>query len=308
MKIIFKICGGAKMKFVYYLENNEKKVGVLKDSSSIVEIGPFYSSKGLEQPKNLNDIIDSWNGDYLEELKKFVDENNKTIDIASIKILAPIEYPKRNILSLGKNYLDHANEIKGLKGSEDVIPKFPIYFSKLADPAIGDGDIILNHKEITDKIDYEVELAIVIGKDGINIKHEEAEDYIFGYTIVNDVSARNIQRKHGQWFKGKCLDTFCPMGPVIVHKSEIPFPIELDIKCSVNGDLRQNSNTKMMIFDAPTVISDISKGMHLRKGDIIITGTPSGVGLGFKPFKFLKSGDKVVCEIEKIGTLTNIIE
>ncbi|WP_319371319.1 fumarylacetoacetate hydrolase family protein [uncultured Ilyobacter sp.] len=296
------------MKFVYYLEKNEKKIGVLKNSGAIVDIRPFYSSKGLDIPKDMNDIIDSWMDPFLNELRSFVNSAESYSDIESIKILAPIEYPKRNILCLGKNYLDHAKEIVGLSGSEDSIPKFPIYFSKIASPAIGDGDIIQSHKEITEMVDYEVELGVIIGKDGINIKPEEAEDYIFGYTIVNDVSARNIQRKHGQWFKGKCLETFCPMGPVIVHKSDIPFPVELNIMCSVNDELRQNSNTKMLIFDIPTIISDLSKGMYLRKGDIIITGTPSGVGLGFKPFKFLKSGDKVVCEIEKIGTLTNIVK
>ncbi len=296
------------MKFVYYLEDNEKKVGILKKPDSIVDIRSFYSSKGLEKPKDINDVIDGWEDSFLEELQNFVNYAEPSAYISAVKILAPIEYPKRNLLCLGKNYLDHAKEIVGLKGSEDSIPKFPIYFSKIANPAIGDGDTILSHKEITEMVDYEVELGVIIGKDGINIKPEEAEDYIFGYTIVNDVSARNIQRKHGQWFKGKCLETFCPMGPVIVHKDEIPFPVELDIKCSINGELRQNSNTKLLIFDIPTIISDISKGMYLRKGDIIITGTPSGVGLGFKPFKFLKSGDKVVCEIEKIGTLTNIVE
>ena len=296
------------MKFIYYLEKNEKKVGILKNQDSILDISEFYSSKGLEKPKNINELLDGWDEFILEGLKKFISENEATSNLADVKILAPIEYPKRNLLCLGKNYLDHAKETVGLNGSEDNIPKFPIYFSKIANPAIGDGDTILSHKEITEMIDYEVELGIIIGKDGINIKPEEAEDYIFGYTIVNDISARNIQRKHGQWFKGKCLETFCPMGPVIVHKSDIPFPVELDIKCSINNELRQNSNTKMLIFDIPTIISDLSKGMYLRKGDIIITGTPSGVGLGFKPFKFLKPGDKVVCEIEKIGTLTNIVE
>ncbi|WP_372712909.1 fumarylacetoacetate hydrolase family protein [Ilyobacter sp.] len=296
------------MKFIYYLEKNEKKVGILKNQDSILDISEFYSSKGLEKPKDINELLDGWDEFILEGLKKFISENEATSNLADVKILAPIEYPKRNLLCLGKNYLDHAKETVGLNGSEDNIPKFPIYFSKIANPAIGDGDTILSHKEITEMIDYEVELGIIIGKDGIDIKPEEAEDYIFGYTIVNDISARNIQRKHGQWFKGKCLETFCPMGPVIVHKSDIPFPVELDIKCSINDELRQNSNTKMLIFDIPTIISDLSKGMYLRKGDIIITGTPSGVGLGFKPFKFLKPGDKVVCEIEKIGTLTNIVE
>ncbi len=182
---------------------------------------------------------------------------------------------------------------------------FQYIFSKVASPAIGQGDNIKAFPEYTDKADYEVELAVIIGKDGIDIRKEDAEDYIFGYTIVNDVSARNIQRKHGQWFKGKSLETYCPMGPVIVHKSALPFPIELEIKCSINGELRQNSNTKQLIFDIPSIIHDLSKGMYLRKGDIIITGTPAGVGLGFKPFKFLKPGDEIECSIEGIGTLKN---
>jgi 2-keto-4-pentenoate hydratase/2-oxohepta-3-ene-1,7-dioic acid hydratase in catechol pathway len=296
------------MKFVYYLENGKKKVGILKNSNSVLDISGFYVSKGIKTPRDMNELLNDWDELFLEELKEFASENESTSNLLDVKILAPIEYPKRNLLCLGKNYLDHAQEVVGLNGSDDSIPKFPVYFSKIANPAIGDGDAILSHKEITEMIDYEVELGVIIAKDGIDIKPEEVEDHIFGYTIINDISARNLQRKHGQWFKGKCLETFCPMGPVIVHKSEIPFPVELDIKCSVNDELRQNSNTRMLIFDIPTTISDFSKGMYLRKGDIIATGTPSGVGLGFKPFKFLKSGDKVVCEIEKIGTLTNIVK
>lgn len=305
------------MKFVNFKVDDSKKIGILKDEKTIVAIDEFMirlaeesnidPSTVLNKHMDMNYIIDNWHNSYLQVLEDFVLKSDQVYDMDKVEILAPIEYPKRNIFCLGKNYLDHALEVKGLKGSEDELPKFPIYFSKIANPAVGHNAMILSHSNITEMLDYEVELAVIIGKDGIDIPYEEAEDYIFGYTIVNDISARNIQRKHGQWFKGKCLDTHCPMGPVIVHKSEIPFPVKLDIKCYINDELRQNSNTEKLIFDIPTIISDLSKGMHLNKGDIIITGTPSGVGLGFKPFKFLKSGDKVVCEIEKIGVLENHI-
>lgn len=296
------------MKFIHYQVQEEKKLGILKDDQTIVDLKNWFTECNREASTELNDLIEAWDDGQLDSLQTYVKQQTSTIDLDAVKVLAPIEYPKRNIFCLGKNYLDHAMETTGLPGSDDDIPKFPIYFGKIANPAIGHGDTVLNHKSITEMVDYEVELAIVIGKDGIDIDPEAAEEHIFGYTIVNDISARNIQRKHGQWFKGKCLETFCPMGPVLVHKTAMPFPIELDIKCSINGELRQNSNTRQLIFDIPYIISDLSKGMYLRKGDIIITGTPAGVGLGFTPYKFLKSGDRMDCEIEKIGTLTNFFE
>ncbi|QEK11888.1 fumarylacetoacetate hydrolase family protein [Crassaminicella thermophila] len=298
------------MYFATFRYNEEEKFGVLsKDQKNIIPLQQIFDQLGVIAPKTLKDFIEQSDDILIKDIKKILKTHNfECIPLENVKLCAPIPYPRRNLICLGKNYLDHAKEIIGLPGANDEIPKFPIYFTKIADPAIGDGDIIKNHAEITDKIDYEVELAIIIGKDGINIKKEEVEEYIFGYTIVNDVSARNIQRKHEQWFRGKSLETFCPMGPFIVHKSEIPFPVELDIQCRINGELRQNSNTKNLIFDIPYIISDLSKGTYLRAGDIILTGTPSGVGLGFKPFKFLKSGDVIECYIEKIGTLTNKVE
>lgn len=297
------------MKFVNFMTNNKKYVGIHKDDNKIYPVEDFFTNldnySGVMV--DITYIIENWKDDYISKLNNYIDTSPYSYTFDQIKLLTPIEYPKKNIFCLGKNYIDHALEIKDLKGSEDELPKFPIYFSKVASPAVGDGDDIKAYSELTDKLDYEVELAIIIGKDGINIAKDEAEDYIFGYTIANDISVRNMQRKHGQWFKGKSLDSHCPIGPHIVHKSEIPFPVELDIKSYVNDELRQNSNTKMLIFDIATIISDLSKGMTLRAGDIILTGTPAGVGLGFKPFKFLKIGDKVVCEIEKIGKLTNYI-
>ncbi|SHJ73345.1 fumarylacetoacetate hydrolase family protein [Paramaledivibacter caminithermalis] len=298
------------MYFATYKYDRAEEIGVvLKEDKRIIPIKDIFKAMDKDYPETMNDFIEIADDTLIKDMEEIMGFNNfKGIEEKDVKLCAPIPYPKRNIICLGKNYIDHAKETQGLPGGTDDIPKFPIYFSKIASPAIGDGDIILNHLEITDMVDYEVELAVIIGKDGINIKKEEVEDYIFGYTIVNDISARNIQRKHGQWFKGKSLETHCPMGPYIAYKNEIPFPVELDIACKVNDELRQNSNTKNLIFDIPYIINDLSKGMRLKAGDIVITGTPAGVGLGFKPFKFLKPGDKVECYIEKIGTLTNKFE
>ncbi|QZY57269.1 fumarylacetoacetate hydrolase family protein [Crassaminicella profunda] len=298
------------MYFATFQYNGEEQFGILsKNKKNIIPIKKVFQKLDIIPPKTLRDFVENSDDTFVEDIKDILKSHTfEGIPVENIKLCAPIPYPRRNIICLGKNYIDHAKEVVGLPGADDDIPKFPIYFTKIADPAIGDGDLIKNHKDITDMVDYEVELAIVIGKDGINIKKEDAERFIFGYTIVNDISARNIQRKHSQWFRGKSLETHCPMGPYLVHKSELPFPVELDIQCSINGEIRQNSNTKNLIFDIPYIISDLSKGMYLRAGDIILTGTPSGVGLGFKPFKFLKSGDIVKCFIEKIGSLTNTFE
>lgn len=296
------------MKFISYIYNDDEHYGLL-DNDKIFPLKSILSKESLDTPKNLLSFICSFKENDLELISKLRKTySDYYINLKEVKVLAPISYPDRNLFCLGKNYIDHAKEIVGLPGSDDNIPKFPIYFTKSAYPAIGHNDSIKNHKDITSMIDYEVELGIIIGKDGINISKEDAYDYIFGYTIVNDVSARNLQRKHNQWFKGKSLETFCPMGPVILHKSAISYPVKLDIKCFVNDEIRQNSNTSNMIFDIDHIISDLSKGMKLKAGDIIITGTPSGVGLGFTPFKFLKSKDKIDCYIENIGTLTNYIE
>ena len=195
-----------------------------------------------------------------------------------------------------------------LPNIDSSIPKHPIYFTKIADPAIGHMDNIIIPTEYTENLDYEVELAIIIGKEGKNISPDNVEEYIFGYTIGNDISARDIQTKHIQWFKGKSLDTTTALGPYIVSKSKIKLPVELDIRCKINGEIRQSSNTRNLIFNIPYIISDLSQGLTLKPGDIILTGTPAGVGAGFKPPKYLKPGDKIESIIEDIGTLINFVK
>ncbi len=294
------------MKFITYSINDKVQIGVIDhDGEHICDINRELGTDFAD----MNQLIAEMSDSELELLRaKLADNNiNVKIPMQEVKILAPIPYPKRALFCLGKNYSDHAKEVAGLPGADDETPRFPIFFMKIADPAIGHLDTIPNHQEITKMIDYEVELAVIIGKDGIDIKKEDAYDYVFGYTIANDISARNIQRKHSQWVKGKSLEGFAPLGPCIVHHSSFNTPIELDIKCWINGELRQNSNTRQLIFDIPTIISELSKGMYLRKNDIILTGTPAGVGLGFSPYKFLNPGDVVTCEIEGIGILENSI-
>ena len=212
------------------------------------------------------------------------------------------------LICLGVNYMAHAEESARYK-KESFNGERPhaVYFSKRVNYATGDKGGIPRHANLAECLDYEVELAVIIGKDAYHVSAEDAKNYIFGYTIINDVSARDVQNRHSQWYFGKSLDGFFPMGPCIVSADEIAYPPKLSIRSYVNGELRQDSNTELLIFDIDHIISELSGGMTLRAGTIIATGTPAGAGLGFDPPKFLKTGDEVVCEIEGIGRLTNII-
>ncbi|HAQ08542.1 MAG TPA: hypothetical protein DCR24_13855 [Bacillus bacterium] len=231
-------------------------------------------------------------------------EDQLFVPLSSVTPLAPIPKPAKNIFCVGKNYADHAIEM----GSKDDIPENVMVFTKAPTSVIGYGAGIMEHKELTDQLDYEGELAVVMGKRGRGIKREEALDFIFGYTIINDVTARDLQARHKQFFIGKSLDTTCPMGPWIVHKSAIGNPNSLNIQTKVNGEVRQESNTENFIFPIEEIIAVLSQGMTLEPGDIIATGTPAGVGKGFKPPRFLKAGDTIEITIEQIGTLRNTIE
>ena len=225
------------------------------------------------------------------------------------RLLSPIPRPRRNIVCLGKNYLEHVKEIKGITGGpKDTAPEYPIYFTKAAYPCNGPGGVILLHSHLTKEIDYEAELCVVIGKEGIDLSSEEAEDLIFGYTIGNDISARDLQKRHVNWFRGKSLDSHCPIGPWIVEKKEFPLPLELDVRSYVNGELRQKGNTRDLIRNVPQIISDLSQGYRLYPGDMIMTGTPAGVGMGFTPPRYLQPEDEIRCEIQGIGSLVNYME
>ena len=288
------------MKFISYKHHDQAYCGLLLGDRVL----PFDGRRELKLDSML-DLIEKMTPELAGEIAGRASSADDLLPLASVKLLAPLPYPARNIFCLGKNYAEHAREIGATRISESGIPEVPIYFTKLAAPAIAHGDTIVFSYQATRQVDYEVELAVIIGKEGINIKIEEALDYVFGYTIVNDVTARDLQVNHKQWFKGKSLDSFCPMGPCIVYKDEIAGPVELDIQCRVNGELRQNSNTGNMIFDIPHIINDLSRGLTLKPGDIICTGTPSGVGIGFDPPRLLQNRDVVECYIQNIGYLTN---
>ena len=251
-------------------------------------------------------------GDQLLELaKNLVEEGKRTGIIDEIKVplekrqlLAPIPRTRKNIFCVGKNYREHVKEM----GPSDPIPEHVMIFTKPPTSIIGTDAAIPLHANVTDALDYEGELAIVIGKKGKEIPPEESLDYVFGYTILNDISARDLQKRHKQFFLGKSLDGSCPLGPWIVDKTEITDPHALRIETRVNGELRQNGHTSEMIFSIPEIIATLSRGMTLEPGDIIATGTPAGVGKGFNPPKYLQSGDIIEITIEKIGTLRNTVQ
>lgn len=210
---------------------------------------------------------------------------------------------------VGKNYAAHAREFQqsgfDATSSGQDVPTAPVIFTKAPSAVIGPGAAILANLDPTNSIDYEGELGVVIGRGGRGISRADAMDHVFGYTIINDVTARTLQHKHKQWFLGKSIDTFCPMGPTLVTADEIPDPTRLRLQTRVNGELRQSAVVSDLIFDIPTLIETISRGITLIPGDIIATGTPEGVGIGFNPPRYLKSGDTVVVTIDPIGTLTN---
>ena len=224
---------------------------------------------------------------------------------ADVRLLSPIPRPKQNVMCLGMNYVAHAIESDLARGREPKLPEFPVFFTKALNTVCGDGDEVPLDPNVTSELDYEVELAYIFGKNAKNVSKADALSYVFGYTIVNDISARDLQNRHQQFFKGKSLDNSGPIGPCIVTADEIPDPAVLAIKLRLNGEERQNSNTGDLIFDIPTSIEYLTLGSTIEAGQIVCTGTPSGVGMGRNPKEYMKAGDVIEAEIERIGVLTN---
>ena len=230
------------------------------------------------------------------------------IAMADLRLIAPLPKPRRNIFCVGKNYFEHAREFAGsgfdssAKSGGDI-PAFPIYFSKVPESVIG-PDAAVEMPAASSAIDYEAELAVIIGKGGKGISKADALKHVWGYTIINDVTARDWQGRHSQWLLGKSFDTFCPMGPWLVSADELD-ATNTRVRGYVNGELRQDASTTDLIFDIPTLIETLSAGITIYPGDVIATGTPVGVGIGFKPPKYLKSGDVLRVEIDGIGALSN---
>ena len=261
------------------------------------------------EPKN--DMIEliaggpgAWQG-YRDRISRL--PSSCHVPLTQIRLLAPIPRPRKNILCLGLNYADHAAESSAARGRETSMPDHMVVFTKAVTSVTGPTEDIPYDDTVTSQLDWEVELAVVIGEPGRHIPEDRALRHVFGYTVINDLSARDLQFRHKQYFLGKSLDHGCPMGPWIVTPDEIPNPQELDLRCWVNGQLKQQGNTRQQIFSVATTIATLSLGMTLEAGDVIATGTPAGVGFARTPPEFLRPGDLVECEVAGIGRLRNRI-
>ncbi|HWO42945.1 MAG TPA: fumarylacetoacetate hydrolase family protein [Candidatus Eisenbacteria bacterium] len=307
------------MRFVTFRQNAAERLGLMNSEDQVIdlaEINQRYFKGGKPEFLGSMQAFIEAGAKAVQVAKraeryvaaKTPEEQKKLMNVGALfsskraKLLAPIPAPKKNVVMLGINYREHVEEGARARSLEIKYPEWPVFFTKPATSVIGPGGKVVKHP-ITDKLDWEIELAVVIGKRGRDIPKDKAYDHVFGYTICLDMTARELQRQHGQWFKGKSLDTFCPLGPWIVHKSAVPNPQELRLICRVNGEIMQDGNTRDMIFDIPTIIESLSAGMTLDPGDIISTGTPSGVGFARVPPVYLNPGDRVEGEIEGIGTL-----
>lgn len=297
------------MKFVRYCVQENETIGILTaDGSGVIAQEKWGLNRSFQ---DLTELIQKITQEELEGIRTALKEGKyreAACPIRQVKLLSPIDRPIHDVICVGVNYRDHLTETKEKFDTAFQEPVKPVYFSKRVVHTVSPEEPIQGHTDVDPCLDYEVELGVIIGKTGTNLSKEEVEDFIFGYTILNDVSARTLQKQHVQWYRGKSMDGFTPMGPVIVTKDEIPFPVELDLCSRVNGELRQDSNTRYFITDIPSLISDLSRGMTLEAGDILATGTPAGVGMAMDPPCYLKVGDVVECEIEKIGVLRNPVE
>jgi 2-keto-4-pentenoate hydratase/2-oxohepta-3-ene-1,7-dioic acid hydratase in catechol pathway len=307
------------MRLITFVKNNQSRLGLIGPADHVIDLAelnrrylkagaaPYLNGmqafieaggKALGLAKKAAKYVAGKDEDGLKKLR----QGGALLKLSQVKIVSPIPQPRKNVILLGVNYKEHIEEGARARSIELKYPEAPVFFTKPATAVIGHLGKVVHHKA-TEKLDYEVELAVVMGKKGRDIPKDKVYDYIFGYTICLDMTARDLQRKHGQWFKGKSLDTYCPLGPWIVHKSALPDPQNLRLVCRVNGEVMQDDKTSNMIFDIPTTIESLSQGMTLEPGEIVSTGTPSGVGFARVPPFFLKPGDKVEADIEGIGVL-----
>jgi 2-keto-4-pentenoate hydratase/2-oxohepta-3-ene-1,7-dioic acid hydratase in catechol pathway len=292
------------MRFVTFKKNNMVRAGLEILNRGIIDINK--ANKNL--PNDLNKIIKNY-AEVEDQIQNINNAQNIHYSINEVNLLSPIPVPVRDIICVGKNYAEHAKEVQKSSFStlqeKKHVPDEPIIFNKATTSVIGPNDKIELINDRTNTTDYEGELGVIIGKRSKNIKYSNATDIIFGYTIINDVTARKLQNNHKQWFIGKSPDTYCPIGPCIITKDEIKDIKNIKIQTTINGEIRQTGIVKDMIFNISTIIETLTKSMTLLEGDIIATGTPSGVGIGFDPPKFLKSGDKIKISVDPIGILEN---
>jgi 2-keto-4-pentenoate hydratase/2-oxohepta-3-ene-1,7-dioic acid hydratase in catechol pathway len=296
------------MKFVTFGAKNAPRLGALDATRGVLDL----KKANRNLPGDMLALIEGGPA-AMKAVRKAFDAAVKSkkagawIPLKRVKLLAPFPVPRKNVFCVGRNYRLHILEGARARGVEPSFPKVPEFFSKPRTAVVGHEAGVLRHAGHTQKLDYEVEFAVVIGKTVTNLTPENAMKAIFGYTIVNDVTARDAQTAHGQWFKGKSFDTFCPIGPVVVTADEFGNPSGHRITLRVNGETRQDSNTSDLLFDVPAILTHLSASLTLEPGDVIATGTPSGVALGMDPQKWLNVGDVVEAEVEGIGILRNRI-
>lgn len=286
------------MKLVTYQYEGNERVGALTPDGAAILPLPY---------PDMNTLIESASFADLLSAASAAESSGASVPAAEAVLCAPIPRPRQDIICLGMNYRDHLTEAANYDSAFAKERPVTVYFSKRVSQAVAPEGFIERHAGLTERLDYENELAVILGKTARDVKAADAADYIFGYTIVNDVSAREVQTAHKQFYFGKSLDGFTPMGPCITTADEIAFPPALTLTTLVNGELRQNSNTSLLLNSIAEIIEELSSGMTLLPGTIIATGTPAGVGMGFETPKFLASGDVVACTIEGIGTLRNTV-
>jgi 2-keto-4-pentenoate hydratase/2-oxohepta-3-ene-1,7-dioic acid hydratase in catechol pathway len=292
------------MHLITFRANQRNRIGALdRGRGEVVD----FAQAAPDLPGNMGAFI-ALQAAGLDEARRALASGVGRIPAEQVPLLAPMPRPARNILCVGKNYREHAREVKSIRSGsaeEAVIPEFPIIFTKATSSVIGPQEPIPAWLDTAQTTDYEGELAVVIGVGGRGIERAAAMRNVYGYTIINDVTSRHLQHQHLQWFLGKSLDGFCPMGPVITTADEVEDVTRLRLQTRVNGELRQDGCVADLIFDIPALIETLSRSMTLEPGDIIATGTPAGVGMGFNPPRFLHAGDVVAITIEPIGTLEN---
>ena len=286
------------MKLVTYQYDGIERVGALTPDGAAILPLPY---------PDMNTLIESASFADLLSAASAAESSGASVPAAEAVLCAPIPRPRQDIICLGMNYRDHLTEAANYDSAFAKERPVTVYFSKRVSQAVAPEGFIERHAGLTERLDYENELAVILGKTARDVKAADAADYIFGYTIGNDVSAREVQASHKQFYCGKSLDGFTPMGPCITTTDEIAFPPALTLTTLVNGELRQNSNTSLLLNSIAEIIEELSSGMTLLPGTIIATGTPAGVGMGFETPKFLASGDVVACTIEGIGTLRNTV-
>ena len=300
------------MKLVTYTTNDSApKLGIVQ-VDTIIDVEQLAHKTNSEFPLSMLELIDAGSEmvHKMSETINLATENviaSASIAMKDAKLLAPIPRPRKNIIGIGLNFTEHVAESARTLDTSNELPKDPIIFSKPPTAVIGTNENVILNRDLTQQLDYEVELAVIIGKKGKYVSKTDAMEYVFGYTVINDISARDCRRA-GQWIVSKGQDTFAPMGPFLVTKDEIEDPHNLSLSLKLNGVEKQNSNTKFMLFNINDLISDISTVFTIEAGDIIATGTPAGVGAGRNPQEWMKDGDVIEATVEKIGTLVNTVK